>query len=270
MKKIKQIYSQPASPWTNGCIERCWKTIKGAIYKHQIISGRKGWVKILSAVTDNYNCSYHRSINTTPNEAGLISQKLLAKKLHQNGVQIDNKPTMTYKIGDKVRLLIRADTKEKGKQYITSELFFITKVIKGTLKSRTHYKVVDSNGNIKKGTFNATDLLCANSSEDFKITQDSKYRPPLPIRGQVEVDRLLKDKNLRPAAVRGEYVVERILDMRTQLGEKLYHVKWSGYPVEETTWFAESNLKNAKDAIKDFLKNRTSKKSVKVVIKRRK
>uniref|UniRef100_A0A1B6EPS8 Chromo domain-containing protein n=1 Tax=Cuerna arida TaxID=1464854 RepID=A0A1B6EPS8_9HEMI len=39
-----------------------------------------------------------------------------------------------------------------------------------------------------------------------------------------------------------EYVVERIVDVRTRRGVKHYFIKWSGYPDSENTWEPEENL----------------------------
>lgn len=66
---IKHITSKPASPWTNGCIERVWGTIKQMLYKYQSITGRENWVAILPKLTESYNNTYHRSIGKSPTEA---------------------------------------------------------------------------------------------------------------------------------------------------------------------------------------------------------
>ena len=47
------------------------------------------------------------------------------------------------------------------------------------------------------------------------VKKPSNYAKPLPIRAQVEIDRLLENRNLRPRPVRGnDYIVEKILDTR--------------------------------------------------------
>jgi hypothetical protein len=82
------------------------------------------------------------------------------------------------------------------------------------------------------------------------------YRSPLPIRAQVEVDRLLENRNLRPRAVRrNEYIVEKILDTRIHEHRRQYLVKWSGY--EEPTWQDESDLTGAPEALNAFLKGKS-------------
>jgi hypothetical protein len=40
------------------------------------------------------------------------------------------------------------------------------------------------------------------------------------------------------------YEVERILERRTRNGKLEYRVKWSGYPLSQSTWEPLSNLKN--------------------------
>jgi transposase InsO family protein len=54
-----------------------------------------------------------------------------------------------------------------------------------------------------------------------------------------------------------EYEVEQILDQRTRFRRKEFLVKWVGYPDYDATWEPEANLKNATDAVKEFLASRT-------------
>lgn len=78
---------------------------------------------------------------------------------------------------------------------------------------------------------------------------------PLPRRGQLEVDKLLENSNLRqPPNSKGEYTVESILASKSVKSKKMYLVKWSGYPIEEATWEPAANLKNAKRILEAFSK----------------
>ncbi len=87
-KKIKQIFSQPSSPWTNANIERAWGTLKQMLYRYQTATGTKSWVKILLRLTENYNKTIHRSIGTSPNEALDLPTAELKKRLQRSAVQI--------------------------------------------------------------------------------------------------------------------------------------------------------------------------------------
>jgi len=48
--------------------------------------------------------------------------------------------------------------------------------------------------------------------------------------------------------------VDRILDSCMSKGEKLYLVKWHGYPNNKATWEPKENLVGAKEKLDDFNK----------------
>ena len=56
-----------------------------------------------------------------------------------------------------------------------------------------------------------------------------------------------------PSEIEGEFEYE-ILDSRLYRGNLQYLVKWLGYTEEHNTWEPLSNLKNAKEAVKEFHK----------------
>lgn len=85
-----------------------------------------------------------------------------------------------------------------------------------------------------------------------KDQKTKKYIPPLPIRGQAEIDALLEHINHRPPSVRGEYTVEKIIDSRNRAGKQEYLVKWSGYPDSLNTWEPLGHLQNAKTILEKF------------------
>ena len=49
-----------------------------------------------------------------------------------------------------------------------------------------------------------------------------------------------------------EYEVEEILDSRRRGAGVQYRVKWKGYGLEEASWEAPSNVRNAPLAVADF------------------
>lgn len=52
------------------------------------------------------------------------------------------------------------------------------------------------------------------------------------------------------------YEVEKILDSKRIGGKKQYLVAWKDYPISEATWEPLENLKNAKEAIKNYETNK--------------
>jgi len=53
-----------------------------------------------------------------------------------------------------------------------------------------------------------------------------------------------------------DYTVEKILAFKRYQGQKLYLVKWEGYPDEQCTWEPLVNLEGSKDLVQDFEKSR--------------
>ena len=50
----------------------------------------------------------------------------------------------------------------------------------------------------------------------------------------------------------GEYNVEKILEMKIKNGEKLYFVKWEGYPSSQNTWEPRKHLSNVDGMVDEF------------------
>ena len=50
----------------------------------------------------------------------------------------------------------------------------------------------------------------------------------------------------------GEYNVEKILEMKIKNGEKLYFVKWEGYPSSQNTWEPRNHLSNVDGMVDEF------------------
>lgn len=57
--------------------------------------------------------------------------------------------------------------------------------------------------------------------------------------------------------IESEYEVEKILNE----SDGKFLVKWKGYPLSEATWEPEKNLKNCKELINQFRKNKVQQKS---------
>jgi hypothetical protein len=192
----------------------------------------------------------------TPSKAAALPPGALVK-LKTKG-EID-KPLALFQIGDRVRLRLKTESKlEKAKQYYSNQRYTILRVIKGSPTRLEQYQIKSDKGTVVQGYFNASDLLDANISKLPPKTAAKRsriYIQPLPIRGQAEVDALLQNKDHRPPSVRGEYIVEKIVDSRTNYGRKEYLVKWSGYPNCLNSWEPLKHLTNAELALKEFYQN---------------
>jgi hypothetical protein len=182
---IKQVTSQPHSPWTNGNIERVWGTLKQMLFKYQTVVGSNSvWVDILPKLVSNYNNAVHSATGISPVEAerGGVVQR----------VQKPLPSLPVLKVGDQVRLRLRQDAsfEKKSKQYFSSELYKVSKVTPGNAKTLTTYKL-QLDGVQQKGVFNVTDLLHAPKTEGPALVPMTRA---MSIQGQAEVDRLIADQ----------------------------------------------------------------------------
>ena len=53
-----------------------------------------------------------------------------------------------------------------------------------------------------------------------------------------------------------EYEVEKILDTRIRRNKNQYLIKWKGYPMYDSTWESEDNIKNTQSLLKEFWKSK--------------
>lgn len=67
--KVRQIFSNPYKPSTNGLVERVNQTIKSMLYKFMSNNNTKMWINVLPKIVNNYNTSYHCVIKSTPEES---------------------------------------------------------------------------------------------------------------------------------------------------------------------------------------------------------
>jgi hypothetical protein len=184
-QNIKQVTSQPHSPWTNGNIERVWGTLKQMLFKYQTVAGSNSvWVDILPKLVSNYNHAVHSATGISPVEAergGVV---------HRVQKPLPSLPVL--KVGDQVRLRLRQDAsfEKKSKQYFSSELYKVSKVTPASATSLTTYRI-QLNGVQQKGVFNVTDLLPAPKTEGPALVPMTRA---MSIQGQAEVDRLIADQ----------------------------------------------------------------------------
>lgn len=65
-----------------------------------------------------------------------------------------------------------------------------------------------------------------------------------------------------------EYEVEKVLDMQKKKnGTVMYKVKWFGYDISESTWEPEENLENAKELIRNYIRDLGNQEGKKLEIK---
>ena len=97
-------------------------------------------------------------------------------------------------------------------------------------------------------SLNAIELELPSTVKIHPVVNVSRIRRYV---GQVEGQK--KEQPL-PVIIEGEeeWEVERILNKRRVRGKDKYLVRWKGFTAESDTWEERENLRNAKEAIKEF------------------
>jgi len=116
------IFSDPNELNKNAVVERFNKTIAGLIQKVRLSLKRYDWYKYLDNLVDNYNNTHHSTIGHTPYEVYSGEDEN-----DQNYNTIEQK----FKIGDKVRYIIKKKIFDKGDVVKTSDTIHMIEDIKG-------------------------------------------------------------------------------------------------------------------------------------------
>jgi hypothetical protein len=207
LKKNQIHFFTTDNPETKASIvERFQRTLKTRMWKYFTHNKTRRYVDVLNQLVNNYNTTFHRSIQTSPdsvkpcNEAK-ISEILYSPKKKELKKK-DLKPK--FRVKDKVRINKTKHTFDKG--YLpnwTQEIFEITHVNK-TLPIT--YKLKDLNNEQIMGTFYGEEL------------------------------QLIKDNEI--------YEIESVLDKRTRREGKRFvkeiKVNWKGYPKKFQSLIPES------------------------------
>ena len=155
---IKQIFSLPHKPQSNGAVERFNGTMERMINQIRYQDGDTHWPKYLAKVIANYNDSYQDSIKTTP--MSVMEKYTKGEDLKPTFDQLEKRrltmnPSLgkpdakLYQVGEKVRMRLDLD-KRAGRNW-SRDFFTIVKVSKskyGPQYSRTLYKLQAKNGEV--------------------------------------------------------------------------------------------------------------------------
>ena len=186
-------------------VERWNRTIKRNMWKYFTANNTAKYIDVLPQIIARYNTTYHRSIKCTPTQAREPSK-------HQHvwealyGSKLVPVARAKFHVGDRVRILKKKKTFEKGfTSNWTEELFTVSEV------KRTNpptYSLEDTRGEKIQGTFYEQELQ--------KTTQEI-YR----------VEKVVRKRT------------------RRRDGVKEVYVKWRGYNNSFNSWIPASDLYSA-------------------------
>jgi len=162
MKKYKIRHYSSYSVIKCSIGERVIQTLKNKIYKHFTATGTWTWYNTISKIIQNYNNTKHRTINCTPSEARMNTNKIKLNK-HINSETYKPK----FKINDKVRISKYKHIFSKGyTPNWTTEIFTVSKVLQ---TNPVTYQLKDGSNNIILGGFYEQEIKLTDFPDTFLV-----------------------------------------------------------------------------------------------------
>ncbi|MCP4054875.1 MAG: transposase family protein [Mesoflavibacter sp.] len=163
---VKQIFSTPHNPASNGLVERFNRTMKDMFKKmtFQKTARKVTFTQpILNRILKAYNNSHHSIIDMKPIDALKEENAQKVKTMNEKHLSVGNKIVQKDDVekGDQVRISLNKGNDKKTKQYRTNwseDLFFIAKVIRGNGLKPIQYKVENQEGRKVKGVFKREEI----------------------------------------------------------------------------------------------------------------
>jgi len=162
MKKYNVKHYSTYSSIKAGIVERVIRTIKNKIYTYFTATGSWNWFNSLQNIVHNYNNTIHKTINCTPFEARLNTNKIQYNKTKQFKIK-----KSTFKIGDKVRISKYKHIFNKGyTPNWTTEVFTISKVYN---TNPITYQIKEGKNNIILGCFYEQEIKLTNYPNTYLV-----------------------------------------------------------------------------------------------------
>jgi hypothetical protein len=243
-KNIRQVFSHPYNPTSQGSVERNIGSFKRALYKHFKQYNTAKWIDFLPRYVKTYNDTPHRVLKgKTPNEYKEGDSKQISKK----SIVRETKPK--FEVGDTVRILNRRNIGglDKTLPYWSEDTYTITKVMMPRqMLSVFKYKLNNNKIYLKE------DLQKINTvqTNPYRLNQLGLKNPTIKRSASMRA-------NTRRSGTSGNDIgvweALKLVDSRTHRGKKQYRVRWKGYQAKDDTWEDENRILD-KNLIKDFEK----------------
>jgi len=175
----KFLFSDPNETNKNMIVERFNRTITGLIQKVRLGLKRYDWYKYLDDLVENYNNTIHSTTQHTPIE--------VYTGQYQNEQDYIN-VQYPYNIGDKVRILQKKKTFEKGDTIKASDKLYIIEGIQ-----RNKYKLFDVDKLYKPYELSRSDYI---DTQDYADTYGKQYIQEKQPENTKKVKRLMKREGI--------------------------------------------------------------------------
>lgn len=185
-------------------VERFNRTLRTKMFRYFTAKNTNRYIDVLSDMVASYNATTHRSIGMAPKDVSELNEYAVWKKLY--GGRYPSTTSCQFIVGDQVRVARAKGKFEQGYlQNWSDEIFVVIKCLK---RKPPVYKLKDVDGETLQGTFYSWEL-----QKVHKNLQTSYFK------------------------------VEKILDTKGQGRQKMYYVKYVGYPDKFNAWVPAKNLK---------------------------
>ena len=136
-------------------VERWNRTMKNIMWKYLTANNTQKYIDVLPGMVEKYNTTYHRSIKLKPTDArNPANYKHIHNALYAK-VNVRKATPPRFHVGDKVRIVRKKGTFEKGFTPNSTEVFTIT-TAKATRPPT--YTLEDTRGEPVQGTFYEQEL----------------------------------------------------------------------------------------------------------------
>jgi hypothetical protein len=153
-------------------VERFNRTLKSRLYRYMTHHRTNRWIDALDDVVKSYNSSYHRSIETAPNDVTFGNVEKIARRLYPP------KPPLRYKydVGDRVRITKYKHVFQKG--YLPNWTHEVFEICERYPTYPVTYGLRDLTGESIKGKFYEQEIQRVEKRDDdlFEIEKILKTR----------------------------------------------------------------------------------------------
>jgi hypothetical protein len=156
-------------------IERAQKTLKGIMYRRFTATGSHVWWNVIDKLVENYNNSFHRSIQMAPNEVNSSNEARVRATLYPS---LPRAKKAKYEVGQTVRITRKRTAFQRGFHHQWSYEIFKIAAVKDT-KPKT-YELVDFNSEVIKGSFYEQEIQPVDKSSNIysveRIVRKRRYQ----------------------------------------------------------------------------------------------
>ena len=156
--KMYHVYSDRKG----ALIERANRTLKNLMYRRFTATGSHVWYNTIDKLVENYNNSFHRSIQMTPNEVNSANEATVRATLYP---ALPQAKRGKYKVGQTVRITRKRTAFQRGFHHQWSyEVLTISKV-KDT--KPVTYELTDMNSEVIEGSFYEQEIQPVDKSDNI-------------------------------------------------------------------------------------------------------